>query len=65
MKVEHILQLKNLEEINVSGASVTASGLATLVRLPKLRVIHASEIKLTDSEKAMLRRVLGRAINFD
>lgn len=63
--IRRILQLKHLEWLNLSGTAVTATGLATLVQLPKLPGIDASEIAFTAAEKAMLRQVLGKAIQFD
>lgn len=63
--IRQILQLKHLEWLNVSGTAVTASGLATLAQLPKLPMIDASVIAFSADEMTMLKRVLGKAINFD
>jgi hypothetical protein len=63
--IGHVLNLKRLEFLDVSGTGVTASGLATLVQLPQLTDIYASDIAFSAAEKAMLRRVLGKSIQFD
>ena len=62
--LRHILNLTNLEYLGLESTTVTATGLATLAKLPKLTYVEVEGIPLTDEDKAIVKRALGKAVYF-